>query len=120
MRKCIILSAALAVLIAVSCTKKASPAKTAEDMPAKAPAVTYMASVKTLVQAKCTPCHIPANGGRKLALDTYDAVSKNIDDMLTRVQLSPTERGFMPFKNPALSAEEIAILKKWKEDGAKE
>jgi uncharacterized membrane protein len=119
MKKSIISVLVLAVIIIASCTKKASPAKTAEaEMPAKAPAVTYTANVKALVQAKCTPCHIPANGGRKKSFDNYDSTKKYIDDIVRRVQLDPAVRGYMPFKNLPLAAEEIALLKKWQEGGA--
>jgi uncharacterized membrane protein len=109
----------LAVIIIASCAKKASPAKTAEEgRLAKPPAVTYSANVKELIQAKCTPCHIPANGGRKKAFDNYDSTKKYIDDIVRRVQLDPAVRGYMPFKNLPLAAEEITMLKKWQEGGA--
>jgi uncharacterized membrane protein len=119
MKKIIISTLVLAVIVIVSCTKKASPAKTAEaEMPVKAPTVTYTANVKELIQAKCTPCHIPANGGRKKSFDNYDSTKKYVDDIVRRVQLDPTVRGFMPFKNLPLATEEIALLKKWQEGGA--
>jgi mono/diheme cytochrome c family protein len=117
MKQLITIGIVLSSVIVFSCTKKASPGKTEA---AKAPAVTYAGNVKALVQAKCTPCHIPAEGGRKAALDNYEAVKKYIDDMITRVQLAPTEKGYMPFKKPALSAEEIALLKSWKDAGSLE
>jgi uncharacterized membrane protein len=119
MKKSIISTLILAIIIIASCTKKASPAKTADAaMPEKVPAVTYSANVKGLIQAKCTPCHIPANGGRKKAFDNYDSTKKYVDDIVRRVQLDPSVRGFMPFKNLPLAAEEIALLKKWQEGGA--
>ncbi len=119
MKKVIISTIVLAVIIIASCTKKASPGKTAEaDMPAKAPSVTYTANVKALIQAKCTPCHIPANGGRKKSFDNYDSTKKYINDIVRRVQLETSVRGYMPFKNLPLAADEIALLKKWQEGGA--
>jgi uncharacterized membrane protein len=119
MKKMIFCTVLMAGAFAISCTKKALPAKSAgEPAAAKAPAVTYTANVQTLIQAKCTPCHIPANGGRKKAFDNYDSTKKYVDDIVRRVQLEPAVRGFMPFKNPPLAAEEIALLKKWQEDGA--
>jgi uncharacterized membrane protein len=118
MKKRIISTLVLAVIIIASCTKKASPAKTAEAERVAKPAITYSANVKELIQAKCTPCHIPANGGRKKAFDNYDSTKKYVDDIVRRVQLDPAVRGYMPFKNLPLAAEEIALLKKWQEGGA--
>jgi uncharacterized membrane protein len=124
MKKIIFIVTLLAGAIIISCTKKASPSKSADGayMPAKAraPAVTYTANVKTLIQARCTPCHIPANGGRKKSFDNYDSTKKYINDIVRRVQLDPAVRGYMPFKNSPLAAEEIALLKKWQEGGAAE
>jgi mono/diheme cytochrome c family protein len=114
MKQLITIGVVLSTVVVFSCTKKASPGKT--EAP-KAPAVTYAGNVKALVQSKCTPCHIPADGGRKASLDNYDAVKNAIADMILRVERAPTERGFMPFKRPALSAEEIALLKSWKDAG---
>lgn len=114
MKQLITIGIVLSSVVVFSCTKKASPGKTEA---AKAPAVTYAGNVKALVQSKCTPCHIPADGGRKAALDNYDAVKNAIADIILRVELAPTERGYMPFKRPALSKEEIALLKSWKDAG---
>ena len=87
--------------------KKATSAKT----------VFYDTDVKNLVETKCTPCHVPSKGGKKAALDTYDDASKYIDDIIRRIELNPGEKGFMPFKHPNLSAEEISIFKTWKAEG---
>jgi hypothetical protein len=50
-------------------------------------------------------------------LDSYAALTKNIDDILRRVQLNPTDRGFMPDRRAKLSDSTINILKQWKADG---
>lgn len=117
MKQLCIIAVLMGSAISFSCTKKASPAKTAAP---EVPAVTYTNNVKALIQAKCTPCHIPAEGGRKAPLDTYAATQKSIDGILTRVQLAPTERGYMPFKKQPLTAEEITLLKNWKAAGSPE
>lgn len=101
-------------MVVISCSKKNSPSKSAVK------ATSYTTSVNSIMQAKCTPCHIPAAGGKKLALDNFTAVKTNIDDILRRVQLAPTEKGFMPLKHEALPEAEIALLKKWKDEGAAE
>lgn len=110
MKQLITIGIVLSSVIVFSCTKKASSGKTA-------PAITYAGNIKALVQTKCTPCHIPADGGRKASLDNYDAIKNAISDIILRVELAPTARGFMPFKRSALSAEEIALLKSWKDAG---
>ncbi|MEO8769042.1 MAG: hypothetical protein ABI402_03125 [Ferruginibacter sp.] len=76
----------------------------------------YNSNVKAILEAKCTPCHFPAQGGNKPAFDSYTSASSQIDEMLERVQLKPDERGYMPFKGKkeALTAAEIASLKEWK------
>jgi len=71
----------------------------------------------TVIQANCSPCHIPSKGGNKLAFDNYTNVKTNIDSMLRRIQLNPGEKGFMPFKKQKLSDSTIAVFKQWKEDG---
>ncbi len=92
-----------------SSTKKAS---------APIAALTYYdTDVKSLIEAKCSPCHIPAKGGNKEALDTYESAKDHIDIMLTRIQLSPGEKGFMPFKHSKLSDSAINVFKQWKTDG---
>lgn len=118
MKQLFIVAVLIGSAISFSCTKKASPGKT--DNTAKVPAITYAGNIKALIQAKCTPCHIPADGGKKAAYDTYANVKNDINSILIRVQLAPTERGFMPFKRSPLTAEEINLLKNWKEAGSPE
>jgi len=85
---------------------------------AKAPVkMTFNTNVKTAVETYCSPCHIPSKGGNKGALDTYADMSKHIDDVIRRIQLNPTDRGFMPFKKPKLSDSAINVFKQWKTDG---
>lgn len=103
-----------------SSTKKVSSTASSEKTsrePALIPAFTYEKDVAPIVQASCSPCHFPETGKKKL-LDTYEATSKNIDDILTRVQLPVDNKEFMPFKSkkPALSEREIAVLKRWQLD----
>lgn len=85
---------------------------------AKAPAkITYEGNVQTVVATYCSPCHIPAKGGKKKDYTTAAAVKGDIDDIIRRIELNPGDRGFMPFKNPKLSDSTIAIFKQWKADG---
>jgi len=109
----------IAVIIFAACSHKAHPSKSKDEAiePPKSIATTYTGGVQALIEAKCTPCHLPSKGGNKENLESYGAVKRNITDMIARVQKNPTERGFMPMKNAKLSDEEIATLKKWVSDG---
>ncbi|RYF89741.1 MAG: hypothetical protein EOO03_05290 [Chitinophagaceae bacterium] len=97
------------VILLVNCTaakKTVAPAK-----------VTYAANVEQLVVAHCSPCHLPAKGGKKLPLDNAEAVKANIDDIIARIDKHPGEKGFMPFKRARLSDSTINVFKQWKADG---
>jgi len=84
-----------------------------------APKVTYMADIQPTIVANCSPCHIPPKGSKK-ALDNYDSVRANIDDILVRIQKQPGEMGFMPFKHPKLSDSTIMVFINWKNGGLME
>ena len=77
----------------------------------------YENNVQTVIVANCTPCHIPAKGGNKRAYDNFANVKMDIDEIIRRVELNPTDRGFMPMKHPKLSDSTIAVFKQWKADG---
>ena len=67
---------------------------------------------------KCSPCHLPSKGGFKTNFETYTSAAKYGAEMIVRIEHNPGERGFMPFKSPnKLTAEEIAVFKKWVSDG---
>lgn len=119
MKKTILLSSICLsfMIIIFSCARK-SAAALASKKQADHIAL-YESSVKPLIATKCAPCHMPAEGGNKKALDTYDNVKLAAADIVRRVELNPGEKGFMPFRKPKLSAEEIAVLKKWIEEDAK-
>lgn len=104
-----VLSAIAVFFSYCSSSKKATAAPVAKT--------TYETNVKSLVETSCSPCHIPAKGGRKKPLDTYASIRENIDDIIRRVELNPTDRGFMPFKNAKLSDSAINIFKQFKTDG---
>ncbi len=93
-------------------SKKAQASKPPE--PAK---VAYQDGLQTVIMANCSPCHIPAKGGNKKAYDNYANAKTDIDEMLRRIQLTPAEKGFMPFKKDKLNDSTIAVFKKWKDDG---
>lgn len=80
------------------------------------PKMSYATNVQPIISASCSPCHIPP-GGNKKPLNTYDAASQNIDEIIARIQKNPTEKGFMPFKHPKLSDSTIQVFVQWRNDG---
>jgi uncharacterized membrane protein len=106
------IAATTLVLAYCSSAKKAAKAKQQE------PKSTYAAHLSTVIQTSCAPCHIPSKGGNKKAYDVFANVKTDIDEMIRRIELNPTEKGFMPFrKTEKLPADVVAVFKKWKEDG---
>jgi hypothetical protein len=83
---------------------------------ADTPKMNYTANIQPLVTMHCSPCHIPPQGNKE-PLNTYEAAKKNIDESIRRIQLNPTDKGFMPFKHPKLSDSTINVFVKWKEQG---
>ena len=78
-----------------------------------APKTTYSSAVASVISDKCSPCHIPSKGGNKKPYDN--------DEIIRRIDLNPTDKGFMPFKRAfKLAADTIAVFKKFKDDGALE
>ncbi|HKC35805.1 MAG TPA: hypothetical protein VKB95_07070, partial [Chitinophagaceae bacterium] len=74
--------------------------------------------ISVVIMNNCVPCHIPAKGGFKKAYDNYANVKTDIDEMIRRIELNPTDKGFMPFKKTArLPDSTIAKFKKWRDDG---
>ncbi|TMI75422.1 MAG: cytochrome c [Bacteroidetes bacterium] len=86
---------------------------------AAAPKTTYDGSLKAVIAANCSPCHIAGQGNKK-PYDNYTNAKADIDDMIRRIDMNPTDRGFMPFKHPKLPDATIAVFKKWKADGTPE
>lgn len=111
----LLLAAAFGLITYQSCTS--SKKATAPSLSA----VSYDKDIKPIMIASCTPCHFP-DEGKKKHLDSYNAVSSNIDDIIKRVKMPQDEKGFMPFqlKKPALTAEEIALFESWKASGLAE
>ena len=125
MKKYLFLAAIVctAVIVLSNChTQKKSTTSTAtttNTAPSTA-TVAYSANVKSIVETNCSPCHFPAKGGNKKPLDSYENLKGSIDDALRRVQLNPTDMGFMPFKHAKLSDSTIAILTQWRDAGMPE
>lgn len=80
------------------------------------PKITYDANVHPIVMSTCSPCHISPSGKQK-TLNNYMASKTQIDEVLTRIQKKPTEKGFMPFKHPKLPDSTVQVFIRWKNDG---
>ncbi len=108
-----------AVLVLANCDPSK---KTASNPPPQVTVakMTYESNLQPLIMANCSPCHIPAKGGNKRAYDNYANVKTDIDEIIRRIELNPTDRGFMPFKHPKLSDSTINVFKQFKADGAME
>lgn len=108
----------LSVIVFAGChSKKKAMTEPSATTAATPSVVSYAVNVKSVVAANCSPCHIPAQGGNKKALDTYDALKANIDDAIRRINLKPTDMGFMPFRHEKLSDSTIAVFTQWRDAG---
>jgi hypothetical protein len=90
-----------------------SSSKKAQSSVAK---VSYASNVQPIIQANCSPCHIPPQGRAK-PLNTYEAAKANGDSILARINRRPEEKGFMPMRHPKLPDSTIAVFQRWKEAG---
>jgi nitrate/TMAO reductase-like tetraheme cytochrome c subunit len=84
---------------------------------AAVPKLTYDLNLKAVIEANCAPCHIAGKGNKK-PYDNYANVKTDIDEMIRRIGLNPTDKGFMPFKKAAkLDSSIVAVFKQWRTDG---
>ena len=109
MKKALFILTLAAVTFFIACSKKASPARVK--------LTTYTVDIAPLLQAKCAPCHMPSKNGRKADFENYESAKRHATQMLDRVLMDPGQRGFMPFKNEKLPETEIALIKKWIDQG---
>jgi|SRR5215218_8785113 len=112
MRRSIIISSLAAAMIFAYC----STSKKAQNTNANAGKITYTANVQPIMAASCNPCHMPPEGKKK-PYNNYNAVKTDIDEILTRIQKNPDEKGFMPARHPKLPDSTILVLAQWKKDG---
>jgi len=122
MKKIFILGVVIggSVILFSNCHSGKKSMKETSTTTTTATAVSYSSGLKSIVAANCSPCHIPEKGGNKKALDNYDALKTNINDVIRRIELNPTDMGFMPFKHSKLSDSTIAVFKQWRDAGMPE
>jgi hypothetical protein len=122
MKKILIMAgvvAAISMLSNCHSAKKSAGKTTAPTtVPSTAAAVAYHSNMESVLAANCSPCHFPSKGGNKTPFDTYEAAKSHLDSMIVRIQLNPTDKGFMPFKRPKLSDSTINLFKQWRDSGA--
>lgn len=82
----------------------------------KAPKITYSNKVQSLIAGSCSPCHV--GNARSGHLDSYDSAKVHVDEIVRRIQLNPTDKGFMPARRSKLADSTIQFLIAWKEAGA--
>ncbi|MCI0461851.1 MAG: hypothetical protein L0Z62_33285 [Gemmataceae bacterium] len=100
------------------------------------PEPTYWKDIRPLFRKHCTSCHnarnvreVDVSGG--LALDTYEAVrkgtrhpvlvpGKSADSRLHELLIAKDAKQRMPLDAPPLSADNIALVRRWIDTGAKE
>ena len=124
MKKFFFATSILMFVVFVACSPKTAPTTTSTpttepDSP-KMMATTFSGEVHPLILSKCSPCHLPSKGGFKANFEIYESAKKYGADMVMRIQLNPTDKGFMPFKHDKLSPDEIDVFKKWVADGMQE
>jgi heterodisulfide reductase subunit B len=80
--------------------------------------VSYQKDIYPMMVARCTPCHFPEQGRKKM-LNTYDAARENINDILSYVTLPQDDEKFMPYKmkKEPLSDSMVNVLIEWKKQG---
>lgn len=108
------------ILFVAACSQKTAPASALSPDPKyDGPKVTYTKDIAPIMERSCAPCHYPKMDGNKEALDTYEAVKNELEDVVYRVQLPSDHFRHMPYrgKKPDLSAEEIQMLKNWARGG---
>jgi len=105
------------VIVFAGCHSKKKAMTETANTATNPSAVSYSVNMKSIVADNCSPCHIPAKGGNKKALDNYDGLKSSIDDAIRRIELNPGDKGFMPAMHAKLSDSTIAIFKQWRDAG---
>jgi mono/diheme cytochrome c family protein len=116
MRHCF---AALALLASIAAADRA------------AAAVDFAAQIQPIFAARCAGCHGAEKQQGKLRLDSAEAIGEFAKDtllvagkpdeseLLKRISLPADDRKRMPKGGDPLSADEIALVRSWIEEGAK-
>jgi len=106
-------------------------ARAAEDEPASPPKpVSFYRQVRPILQRQCSGCHQPAKAGGKLIMTSHAAllaggeqgdtvvVGKPDDSLL--IELISGDKPQMPQKAAPLGKEQVALIARWIQEGAKD
>jgi len=101
----------------------------ADEKPADPAPVSYYRQVRPILQRACTGCHQPAKAGGKLLLTNYELSLKGGEqgalwtagkpDESLLIDVITGEPPSMPQNAPPLTPEQVALLKRWIAEGAK-
>jgi hypothetical protein len=113
----IILGTALMMALQFCKPAQTTTADTKKNVP-PANLVSYEKDIRPIMLEKCTPCHFPDQGKKKM-LDTFEAAKGDANSIVSRVKLSPEDPKFMPFKSkkPPLTEKEIQLFTDWLAQG---
>jgi hypothetical protein len=98
-------------LAVLACLLLASPAPAADK-------IDFGHDVLPLLKARCAECHTDGKSKGGFSFDTREALlrSKKVDQIIGRVTSTDADER-MPPKGPALTEKEVAVLKRWIEQG---
>src|SRR5215213_4867400 len=129
-------AASLCVLLAtvVVAADKLAASPKPDATAGKPKLVSYHAAILPILQANCQGCHQPAKASGKLDLTVFKSmlsggesgsaaiVPGKPDDSYLLEQITPDDKGTaaMPLEKPALAETEIALIRQWIEEGAKD
>jgi WD40 repeat protein/mono/diheme cytochrome c family protein len=118
--------------VAMAIASPTRPIRAADDQPAAT--VSFHKQVRPIFQAKCQGCHQPAKSQGDYEMTAFDrllrggssgleaVVAGKPDDSHLIEQITPDAQGaaLMPKNGPPLAASEIALVRSWIEQGAKD
>jgi len=114
----LILAAALLVVLQFCKPAQTATSDTSKKDVPPVVLISYEKDIRPLMLERCTPCHFPEMGQKKM-LNTYEAAKADVTEMVRRIKLNPTDPQFMPFrsKKPALTEQEIKLFSDWLSQG---
>ncbi len=109
--------ATVSLAMIVACSKKTTAP--ASQKTYQGPQISYASDVAPIIKRSCSPCHFPAQNGKKDPLDSYKSMQKEIIEVIARVEMDEDNIKFMPYKKKkqSLSKDEIKLLKNWAQGG---
>ncbi|HEX5444894.1 MAG TPA: c-type cytochrome domain-containing protein [Pirellulales bacterium] len=128
------LAMCLVLAVCVALAARASAAEGAKDKPAAAPAaVSYFKDIRPIFQTHCQGCHQPAKASGTYVMtsmellvkggesETAAIVAGKPDESNLITQITPADgKAEMPKDKPPLAAAEIARIRQWIAEGAKD